>query len=123
MWKNKERRWLLYLPLALILSAAAGYVDTVNDEVQAPLLLILVAAGLLGALDARRTWLWALIMGLSVAPAEAIVTVAGGRTPSLTALLPLIVMPVIFALVAALAGALARWAIDSARRTSPGDPP
>lgn len=115
MLSYNPRRWRLYLPLALILSAAAGYVDTVNAEVQAPLALILVAAGLLGALDPGGAWLWALVMGLSVPAASLIAALAAGRLPAIAALLPLIVMPVIFAFVAALAGALARWALTSGK--------
>ena len=100
-----------YLVLALGLGALTGYVDVTATDVQAPALVVLLAAGLLGALEPRWTWLWTLVIGLSIPGAHLAFWLAGLPPPYVTALPPLVIMPVIFAFAAALAGALARWAL------------
>ena len=58
-----------YLPWTCAILALAGgsfawWVDSMNDEPQAAVLVILVATFVLGLLVPRRAWLWALITGL-----------------------------------------------------------
>ncbi len=93
-------RWqfaALCLALAVIGAFLAGAVDFNNDEPQAAVLVIMVFAGLLGFIQPRKAWRWALIIGLGVPIVYLIATALGyhaksvgepGWYASLIALLP-----------------------------------
>ena len=51
---------------AILIAAYSGYVNLHNDEVQAPLLVLLLSSFLLGSIRPRRAWVWALIIGLGI---------------------------------------------------------
>jgi hypothetical protein len=52
------------LALAFVGGIFAGWVDFNNDEVQAAVLVILVVTFLLGLIQPRKAWLWAIIVAL-----------------------------------------------------------
>jgi hypothetical protein len=105
--------WLCVI-LAFTGGIFAGWVDFNNDEVQAAVLVILVMTFLLGMVEPRRAWLWAIIVALCL-PGFYLVAVGLGYQPvsppspgfygSLIALIP--------AFIGAYAGALARFVINS----------
>src|SRR5512136_2579007 len=110
-------RWQLevvYTAIALIGAALAGAVDFNNDEPQATVIVILVFAGLLGFIQPRKAWRWALIVGLGVPIVYLIATALGyhaksvgepGWYASLIALIP--------AFISAYGGVLLRKAIST----------
>lgn len=49
---------------AILIAAALGYLNLHNDEVQAPLLILLVSGFLLGYIRPQGAWAWAMIVGL-----------------------------------------------------------
>ena len=57
---------LLLLPVALLASAAIGWMDAHSKPVQPAVGMLLVATGVLSFLDPRRAWLWWLVLGLSI---------------------------------------------------------
>ena len=62
-------RWqfdVVCIALAVIGGFLAGAVDFNNDEPQAAVIVIVVFAGLLGLIQPRKAWRWALIVGLGV---------------------------------------------------------
>jgi hypothetical protein len=57
----------LITTLAAVLTAAVlGYLYLHNDEVQLPLLLLLLSTFLLGFVRPRHAWVWVIIIGLGV---------------------------------------------------------
>jgi hypothetical protein len=52
---------------AVAASVFTGYVDFHNKEVQAPMLVLLVSTFCLGAVLPRYAWIWATVIGLSIA--------------------------------------------------------
>jgi hypothetical protein len=119
-----RRRVLLGLLVALLFAVWTGYTDTHNDEVQAPLLLLLVATGSLGFAVPRRAWLWALLLGLSVPSAEYIALAVGYRLPCHPGYIcppPTVVSTaqtffvLIPAFLGAYAGAFGRWLLGRLR--------
>lgn len=52
--------------IALIGALNAGVVDFNNNEPQAAVIIIVVFAGLLGFIQPRKAWRWALIVGLGI---------------------------------------------------------
>ena len=60
----------------------AGTVDFNNDEPQAAVIVIMVFAGLLGFIQPRRAWRWALIVGLGVPIVYLIATALGYQSKS-----------------------------------------
>jgi hypothetical protein len=108
---NKFVFWLCFV-LAFSGGIFAGWVDFNNDEVQATVLVILMMTFLLGLIEPRRAWLWAMILALCV-PGVYLVARALGYQPvsppspgwygSLIALIP--------AFIGAYAGALARFVL------------
>ena len=78
-------RWqleALYTAIALIGAAMAGAVDFNNDEPQAAMIVIIVFAGLLGFIQPRQAWRWALVVGLGVPIVYLIATVMGYQAKS-----------------------------------------
>jgi hypothetical protein len=52
--------------VALLIAVFLGYVNLHNDEVQAPLLVLLLSSFLLGYTRPGQAWVWALIVGLGI---------------------------------------------------------
>jgi hypothetical protein len=80
-----RHRWQLdmfYLAIALIGAAMAGAVDFNNDEPQAAVIVIIAFAGLLGFIQPRKAWRWALIVGLGVPIVYLIATALGYQSRS-----------------------------------------
>ena len=78
-------RWqldVLYTAIALTGAAIAGAVDFNNDEPQAAVIVIIVFAGLLGLIQPRQAWRWALIVGLGVPIVYLIATELGHQSKS-----------------------------------------
>ncbi len=110
-------RWqfdMLCLALAVIGGFLAGAVDFNNDEPQAAVIVIVVFAGLLGSIQPRKAWRWALIVGLGVPIVYLIATALGyhaksvgepGWYASLIALIP--------AFISTYCGVLVRKAISA----------
>ena len=108
-------RWqfaALCIALAVIGAFLAGAVDFNNDEPQAAVIVIVVFAGLLGLIQPRRAWRWAVIVGLGVPMVYLIASALGyhsksvgepGWYASLIALIP--------AFISAYCGVLLRKAI------------
>jgi hypothetical protein len=110
-----RKQTVITLSLAVIFGLAVGYVNIHSAEVQPPVLTILVFTFLLGCLDPRRAWLWALILGGAVPLSYALSPVLGYPVPyppdpnifaAFLAFIP--------AFIGAYAGVLARWLISSA---------
>ncbi len=64
--KNMTRRALVALIAVLIFSVITGYINLNNNEVQPPLLCLLVFSFIAGLLQPKGAWRWALIIGLSI---------------------------------------------------------
>jgi hypothetical protein len=103
----------LCFAMAFIGAFIAGAVDFNNDEPQAAVLIIVVFAGLLGFIEPRKAWRWAIIVGLGVPIVYLIATALGyhsrgvpepGWYASLIALIP--------AFISAYCGVLLRKAIS-----------
>ena len=113
----QKQTWvsLLWLSLALGFGAGVGYIDVTNAEVQAPALALLIATFILGVMRPRLAWLGALVVALSIPTAHAIEKTL--QRPPLYEFgwLPGILLPFLFALGGAYAGAAARWATTWAR--------
>lgn len=69
--------------MALMGGFAAGAVDFNNDEPQAAMLVIIVFTGLLGFVQPRKAWRWAIIVGLGVPIVYLIATAFGYQPKSL----------------------------------------
>jgi hypothetical protein len=93
-------RWqfaVLCIALAIIGGFLAGAVDFNNDEPQAAVIVIVAFTGLLGFIQPRKAWRWALIVGLGVPIVYLVATALGypsksvpepGWYASLIALIP-----------------------------------
>src|SRR5512139_1771302 len=68
--------------IALIGAAIAGAVDFNNDEPQAAVIVVIVFAGLLGFIQPRKAWRWALVVGLGVPIVYLIATALGYQSRS-----------------------------------------
>jgi hypothetical protein len=78
-------RWqldVLCFTLAVIGAFIAGAVDFNNDEPQAAMIVIVVFAGLLGFIQPRKAWRWAIIVGLGVPIMYLIATALGYHSKS-----------------------------------------
>jgi hypothetical protein len=78
-------RWqldVLCLMLAVIGALIAGAVDFNNDEPQAAVIVIVAFAGLLGFVQPRKAWRWAIIVGLGVPVVYLIATALGYHSKS-----------------------------------------
>ncbi len=78
-------RWqfdALCLALAIIGGFLAGAVDFNNDEPQAAVIVIVAFTGLLGFIQPRRAWRWAIIVGLGVPIVYLIATTLGYHAKS-----------------------------------------
>lgn len=110
-------RWqfdLLCIAIAVLGGFIAGAVDFRNDEPQAAVLVIVVFAGLLGLVQPKKAWRWAIIVGLGVPIVYLIATALGyqpksvpepGWYASLIALIP--------AFISTYSGVLLRKAISA----------
>ncbi len=110
-------RWqfdVLCIALAVMGGFLAGAVDFNNDEPQAAVIVIIAFTGLLGFLQPRKAWRWALIVGLGVPSVYLIATALGyhaksvgepGWYASLIALIP--------AFISTYCGVLVRKAISA----------
>lgn len=110
-------RWqldVLCTAMAVLGGFIAGAVDFRNDEPQAAVLVIAVFAGLLGFIQPRKAWRWAILVGLGVPIVYLIATALGyhaksvgepGWYASLIALIP--------AFISTYCGVLLRKAISS----------
>lgn len=99
--------------LALALAVWIGRVELRADEVQGPLLLVLLGTFSLGLARPRLAWLWGLILGGAIFIAHILAPAFGWPEPfppepNVWATLPAIV----FGLVGAYAGAVSRWAVS-----------
>ena len=80
-----RHRWqfdVLCIALAIIGGVLAGAVDFRNDEPQAAVIVIVTFAGLLGFIQPRKAWRWALIVGLGVPGVYVIATALGYHAKS-----------------------------------------
>jgi hypothetical protein len=78
-------RWrfdLLCVALAVLGGFIAGAVDFRNDEPQAAVLIILALAGLLGFMQPKKAWRWAVIVGLGIPVVYLIATALGYQSKS-----------------------------------------
>jgi len=105
---------VVWVIVALIGGFLAGAVDFNNNEPQAAVIVIVVFAGLLGFIQPRKAWRWALIVGLGVPIVYLIATALGyssksvpepGWYASLIALIP--------AFISTYCGALLRKALSA----------
>src|SRR4051812_25006185 len=60
-----SRHWLLLVPLAVVVGAAIAYVDSrpTWDDTGISVAALAISAACFGALDPRRAWLWAVLIG------------------------------------------------------------
>ena len=108
-------------PVVLFLAAAAGalagYVDLRSDEVQAPVLVIVVTAFLLGAAKPRRSGVIGAIIGLCI-PAAHLYSRATHMPLSYDTSWGWTFLALIPALVASASGAAARWLLAGKQTAS-----
>ena len=64
--------------VAVLLGLFTGYVDLHNNEVQAPLLMLLLSTIVLGIIQPRKAWLWALLVGMWIPLGPVLALVVGG---------------------------------------------
>ncbi len=81
--------------LGLLFGLMAGYVDLRADEVQGPVLLVLIFSAFLGFLNPASPWRWALVVGIGI-PLAHFAGRAAGYYP------PYLVLPNVFATFIAL---------------------
>jgi hypothetical protein len=110
-------RWqfdVMCIAIAVLGGFLAGAVDFNNNEPQAAVIVIVVFAGLLGFIQPRKAWRWAIIVGVGIPVVYLIATALGyhsngvpepGWYASLIALIP--------AFISAYFGVLVRKAITS----------
>ena len=88
---------MLCIAIALTGAFIAGAVDFNNNEPQAAVIVIVAFAGLLGFIQPRTAWLWAVIVGLGIPVVYLVATALGyhskgvpepGWYASLIALIP-----------------------------------
>ena len=112
--KHHRSHDILLIGAALIGAFIAGTVDFNNNEPQAAVIVIVVFAGLLGFIQPRKAWRWAIIVGLGVPIVYLIATALGyhskgapepGWYASLIALIP--------AFISAYGGVLIRKVIST----------
>ena len=77
------KRLMVVCLLAVLLSAAVGYVDTHarTDDNLPVVVLLLVLTFLFGVAWPKQAWLWALIVGLGVPAAHLLGLLVGHRPP------------------------------------------
>ncbi len=78
-------RWqfdLLCMAMAVLGGLIAGAVDFRNDEPQAAVIIIVAFAGLLGFVQPKKAWRWAIIVGLGVPAVYLIFTALGYQSKS-----------------------------------------
>ena len=67
--------------LTLLIAQAMGWLDFRGAELREPAVLLLVAAGLMSAIDPARAWRWGITFGLSVPIALLVSRVTGAELP------------------------------------------
>ena len=104
----------IYLLQALICGAVISFIDFRSNEVQLAALLIITTTFIFGALHARRAWVYALIIGLSIFVFHLAAQMTGwftavgpGPIPNFSGLFALIA-----AFIGAYCGAGLRWVLD-----------
>ncbi len=80
----KERKFsrtdFLFILISIGIGLFAGYVDFRNDEPQAAVIVIGVGGIIIGFLQPKKAWLWAIIIALGL-PAAYLIGAALGYTP------------------------------------------
>ena len=104
----------IYLLQALICGAVISFINSRNDAVQVVALLVTITTFVFGMLHARRAWVYALIIGISMIVFHLFARLVNSVTPmsqgsinnfaSLIALIP--------AFIGAYCGAGLRWVLD-----------
>ncbi len=104
----------IYLFQALICGVVISFINSRNDAVQTVALLVAVTTFIFGMLHARRAWVYALIIGMSIIlfhgvarMANAIVPMPQGSINNFAGLVALIP-----AFIGAYCGAGLRWVLD-----------
>jgi hypothetical protein len=77
-----ERRTWIALIGGLLLASAVGWVDQHASEVQATLIVLLPAGFVLGALQPKHAWRWAVTLWLGIAVAGTIALLIGWEGPA-----------------------------------------
>jgi hypothetical protein len=54
---------MIKIAVAIVLGIVAGIVDFRNDEVQATVLLVFLGSFVMGYVDSKKAWLYAIIIG------------------------------------------------------------
>jgi hypothetical protein len=107
----------LTVPMAGVLCGAAvlfmGYFELHTDDTGVEVAALCVCAFLLGGLDPRRAWLWALLVAASIPGAELLFGKGGlhGGLPGVA------VFVLVVAVIAGLTGAFARRMLFTAEAT------
>jgi hypothetical protein len=91
---------------AIGVGALSGFLDLHATEVQGPAAVVLLGAGLLGFAQPRHAWRWALLVGMGIPCAHWLLDARGIPQPyPITPWYSVIILPLLFALVAAYVGA------------------
>ncbi|HRF49940.1 MAG TPA: hypothetical protein PLC98_20080 [Anaerolineales bacterium] len=93
---------------AVGLGAGVGVTDAAFAANQLPIALLLASGVLLGALNPRLAWVWAAVMGLCLVSARAITDLLQVQATYTGALLPLMILPLVVAIMGVFAGQLLR---------------
>jgi hypothetical protein len=98
---------------ALVFGLLAGWMDFKSEEVQLPALMIIAFSFGFSAVNPKRAWLIALLMGGGI-PVVAFIARLLGLTPAFEGSSPWyagIILPLVIAFAAAYAGVLSNWKI------------
>jgi hypothetical protein len=119
------RTWL-WTTVAIVLGLLTAWADVAapfgDDSEKLTLLLWLLSCGVLGLLQPRRAWRWALLVGPWVPLVHFLLHAFGFRDSinpnSYATILLLVPLSLVVCLLAAYAGSLVRW--GASRMESPG---
>ncbi len=102
----RAARTPLWWLAGIALGALAGFIDVHVMAVQVPAAFVLLAAGALGFLHPRHAWQWALFIGMGIPCAHWLLDALGMAQPyPISPWYSMVVLPLLFGLVAAYAGA------------------
>ena len=76
---SMRNKTTLVIGLAILGSLFTGYIDSHASEVQATLMVMLPITFVLGFIQPKQAWLWALIVGLSVPLSYLVVLITGAH--------------------------------------------